>query len=134
MNLIWHIAKKDLRRMALPVGCWLVFLFAGTFWFRISSPPGDGDLGTGVAGWTRLLNIWAMLLYGTRYAIGFILAGALVLEDPVFGTTQFWPTRPIANARLFGAKILSAVILFVLAPLAVLVPVWLGSGFTAQDL
>lgn len=120
--------------MALPVAGWLAFMVATTIWFQLSHPTSEGGLVAEVDVWTRLMGIWTRLIIGANLVAVYLLVGALVLEDALAGTTEFWKTRPITNARLFAAKLLTAFVLFVLAPLAVLVPLWLAAGFGVRDL
>ncbi len=134
MNLVWHIAKKDLRRMALPVAGWCAFIAATTIGFRLIHPPSGDALMAEVEVWTRLMGIWTQLIVGVKIVITYLLAGALVLEDALPGTAGFWQTRPIAGARLLAAKLLASLLLFVIAPLVVLTPLWLANGFSVSEI
>ncbi len=128
MNLIWHIVKKDLRRMAAPVGVWLVLIAASAVWFRLAAPRLIGHVGVDVSTWIELLRIWTLLLTAAQWIFAVILIGALLLEDPIAPTNAFWATRPIANCRLLAAKVIATLIAFVALPAGVLVPVWLSIG------
>jgi hypothetical protein len=134
VRLAWHIAKKDLRRMALPVGVWLALILVPTIAFCVVSPAVEGNATSSIDTWSRVSWIWVRLLEGVQVFLAYLLAGTLVLEDPLVGTTSFWTTRPIGNARLLGAKIIAAFLLFVVAPIVLLTPVWLASGFALNDL
>jgi hypothetical protein len=129
VSLIWHIVKKDFRRMAWPVAFWLAFIVTTAVWFAAGAPLGpvtqrwEADAWAATAGWLTLLATIIRLL------LGYIVAGAIVLEDPLIGTTGFWQTRPVSNGRLFAAKIAAVFLLGVIAPAVVLVPVWFGAGF-----
>lgn len=125
MRLAWHIARKDIRRMAAPVAGWLTFIVVTTVWFRLAGGGlRSGDL--------TILITWTRLLVALQLVMGYLLAGAAVLEDPLAGTAGFWSTRPISNRRLFGAKMIGVGLLFVLAPAIALIPVWLLCGFPAH--
>ena len=127
MNLVWHIAKKDLRRMAWPVVLWVGFIVGSTVLFRFAS---TGErVGPAEAGaWVETMRIWVRLEVVGGLLVGYLLTGALVLEDELIGTTGFWLTRPIAGGRLLKAKVVTASLLFVVAPTVALVPVWLSCG------
>ena len=127
MKLVWHIAKKDLRRMAWPVVLWVGFIVGSTVLFRFAS---SGErVGPGEAGaWVETMRIWVRLEVVGGLFVGYLLTGALVLEDELIGTTGFWLTRPIAGGRLLKAKVAAASLLFIAAPTLALVPVWLGCG------
>ncbi len=112
--------------MVLPVAAWLAFIVVTTAGFR---------LGSGMAGSEddlSLLTTWTMLLAGLQSVVGYLLVGATVLEDPLVGTGGFWMTRPVANARLLLGKLLAALLLFVVAPVLVLLPVWWLCRFPAD--
>ncbi|HVS52532.1 MAG TPA: hypothetical protein VHD62_09265 [Opitutaceae bacterium] len=134
MKLIWHIAKKDLRRMALPAGLWVAFIVGSAIWFRTASAGTGIQSGEAMVGWLPMMRIWAQLFTIAQFIIGYLLAGALVLEDPVIGTDTFWLTRPIANARLLVAKLLAVALLFVVAPAVGLALVRLACGFSPGEI
>jgi hypothetical protein len=133
MSLVWHMAKKDLRRMALPVAFWLGFIVLTTGLFAGYSLDARGHAASSIDAGLRLMTVWARLIVAGQLFIGYLLAGSLVLEDPLIGTETFWKTRPIANARLLAAKAAASVLLFVIAPVAALAPVWLASGFGFKE-
>lgn len=126
MRLAWHIARKDIGRLAVPVAAWLAFIVVTTVGFRL----GSGLAGAGDD--ISLVTTWTVLLAGLQSVVGYLLAGAMVLEDPLVGTSGFWMTRPVANARLFLGKLLAAVLLFVVAPALALLPVWWLCRFPAD--
>jgi hypothetical protein len=134
MSLAWHVAKKDLRRLALPVAVWVALIVLPTLAFRLASPPIEPHMVTGLDVWRKSLGIWIQLLLGIEFIIGYVLAGSLVLEDPLVDSNAFWPTRPIAKRTLLAAKLLAAAVLFLVAPILALTPLWLGSGFGGRDL
>lgn len=126
MSLTWHIAKKDIRRMGLPIGGWLVFIVVSAAGFRLAA----GGLGSN----PTMLTTWTGLIVTLQFVMGYLLAGALVLEEPIVGTTGFWKTRPIPPMRLLLAKAIALALLFVLAPAIALAPAWLWCGFSAGEL
>jgi hypothetical protein len=129
VRLIWHIAKKDIRRMTWPVTAWLAFIVIAAAWFAVGAPLGpvtqrwEADAWTATVRWLTLLAtiIWLLL--------GYLIAAGTVLEDSLIGTAGFWQTRPVSNSQLFVAKTTAVLVLCVIAPALVLLPVWIGVGF-----
>lgn len=130
MNAVWLMVRKDLRRLAAPVACWLAFQAGGLVWF--AQAPGflPDDPNT----WRFGLGLWVELSAWVQFLFGALLTGVLVLEDPVRGSDVFWRTRPISGARLLAAKATAAGLLLVLAPVLVLGVVWAGLGFERGEL
>jgi len=140
MRLTWHIIKKDLRRMALPVGLWVLFIVATGWWMgHVRVPEGATGIESEHSGfhppdrWLNGLASFAHLSFLLQQVGAVLLTGFLVLEDAPAGTRVFWPTRPIAGARLLAAKLIAALLLFAVAPVAGLTAVWIGDGFTGQE-
>jgi len=131
VKLVWHIARKDLRRFALPAAVWAVLIVAPTIALMVIEPGIGPHPPSSLDGWGRVMGIWLQILQGIQAVIALALAAALVLEDSVVETTAFWPTRPISGARLLGGKLLAAALLFCAAPVLALLPVWLAIGFDA---
>ena len=134
MNLVWHIAKKDLRRMAAPVAVWLALILAGAIWFRTAEPSLVGHVASEIDEWGALVTIWSVLLTVAELMLAIVLTGALMLEDRVASPNAFWPTRPIGGGRLLAAKLLASFLCFIVAPVVVLTPVWLSVGCTFVDI
>ena len=126
MNGLGHIVRKDLRRYRLPAGLWLAFSALATSWFGLA----PWVMGEAAADALGLLKNWSYMTQAMSTVIGYLLAGALVIEDPAGETSAFWRTRPISRGRMFGAKLVSCGILFVAAPVLALVVVWLAFGFS----
>lgn len=133
MNLVWHIIKKDLRRMWISVGFWLFIIAASTIGLSAASIPADSTRADLAAAWINQLGLFAILLAILQYAFTAILVAYLVQEDAPVGTSAFWATRPISGRRLLLAKVGAALLLFVVAPMLVLLPVWLANGFTLSE-
>ncbi len=129
MNLVWHIVRKDFRRLWLPLALWLLLVLGHVsllfFW--------DGPMGTNpdaLTGKRYFVNTCG----GIVMAVGFILAAWLVMEDNLASSTAFWRTRPLGGLRLLAAKSLGALLMFSVLPVLVLVPVWLACGFSVRQL
>ena len=128
MSLIWHIVRKDFRRLRWPLALWLLL------------PLGQMVLVTS-ASRTALnqvsfegMGTWSMTWIGLTWSVGLILAAWLVMEDGLVSTQAFWRTRPVHGARLLAAKMLGAVLLFSVLPVLVMIPLWLWFGFSTREL
>lgn len=117
MKGIWPIMEKDIRRLAWPWLGWLTVFVA-------VSVVAHGLRGGVLTG----LSLALAGLVWTQLALGFVLAGAIVLEDPVAAPTAFWLTRPIARGRMLAAKVSTAFLLLIAMPMLVTAPVWLWNG------
>lgn len=116
MNLVWHIIRKDLRRLAWAYGAWAV---AGTYLVIY-----------------RNLNIVQRSLWDnvgivaliTFLALGIALIAAVIQEDGLCGANEFWRTRPIAAGRLLAAKLALLLVSFALVPMAFALALRPGQG------
>ena len=133
MKLTWHLVKKDLQRMALPVAAWVAFTVAAAAWFAGQKLPAAVARAGDFSSWVIGIGGLAMVVAGMEMVTGVLLAAFLVLEDGLVGTTAQWQTRPISGGRMLGAKLLAALLLLVIAPAVALVPVWAAWGFSAED-
>lgn len=129
MSPTWHIVRKDTRRLALPVAVWLAFQAGALAWFE----QAPGFLASDVSTWLYGYGLWIEQIVIVQGLFGFVLVGVLMLEDPARGSDVFWRTRPISGARLLAAKGLAAGLMFVVAPVVVLLPLWLALGFSAGE-
>ena len=92
MRLLWHIFKKDARRL-----WWLVAVTLGLLaWvahldrWRADPVPSSGEA------WLNVL-----LPFAWSYLISL-----LILQDPLVGDREFWPTLPCRRPVMLGAKAL----------------------------
>ena len=128
MNLVWHIIKKDLTRLRLPLLLWTGLLLGQMILCeRLFAADNALD-------WYNKQGALIGLLLFLSVGIGYILVAMLVLEDTLVGTEMFWVTRPISGGRLLAAKLLGAVSFFMIWPVLVGLPWWLWSGLGASDL
>lgn len=127
MNLIAHIVRKDLRRLAVPLGAWLAFIIgkaAALVAYAGGDLPWPGEwLGTALA--------YANWL---EAAVGMVLATWLVFEDSPCDPKTFWMTRPLSGRRLLAAKLVGAALTLVVLPVLLLLPVWLAAGFGPREI
>jgi hypothetical protein len=94
--MIWHILKKDLNRLAVPIGIALVLLGALTTL--------DARRFDYYASWTEtLLNLILPLAWAVLIALAVHL-------EPLTLDTAFWVTRPYRRSTLFAAKLLFAIV------------------------
>jgi hypothetical protein len=102
MRAIWHIAAKDVRRVAWWWLGWWALLAVMQLWIRVQGLP--------LAGTALFALVWAV------WVLGFFVAGLLMLEDPVPSDAAFWRTRPISRVHLLTAKLALAVMLLGVMP------------------
>lgn len=116
MKLIWHIIRKDLRRLAWVYGAWAV---AGTYllFYR----------GLNIIQRSIWDNVGIVALF-TFLALGIALVAAIVQEDGLCGANEFWRTRPIAAGRLMTAKLGLVLISFAIIPMALALALRPGQG------
>lgn len=134
MTLVWHIVRKDLRRMAVPVVVWLGAVLAATLWLRTRGvEPGAADLGV-LTNWIRSVGAFTNFVAWVACGGAVVLAGQWVLEDRVTGSDSFWPSRPISGRRLLAAKVLGAFSTLVVIPALLLLVVLAAFGFSVGEL
>lgn len=123
MNLVWHITKKDLRRLTGPLAG-LVLVELITICIGLALRSGNGvDFE-----WFTRMELYLNLARGAEALMTFILVGLLVHEDALVGMQVFWRTRPISNGLLLRSKLLTGALIFGVLPILVAVPWWLVCG------
>jgi hypothetical protein len=128
MRLTWHIVWKDVMRLRLALALWAVaFLWEYALGVRLlcGSAP-DFSL-------FERLRLYDFVAFGLQGVIGYVLIAALIHEDPLVGSTAFWPTRPISALRLLGAKLIGCLIIFWVFPVLLALPWWVYCGYRAHD-
>ena len=121
MNLTWHIAKKDLRRLRWPlVLLGAVVLLQYVMWLMARA---DGDQYRPVA----------VALWGMHLLVAWLLVPQFVQEDGLVGLAG-WRVRPISGARLLAAKALGIFLGLCLWPSVLTLPWWLEFGFGAGEI
>lgn len=103
MNLIWHIARRDLARIRSSLIAFaVVSVLCAAVLSRIIDPEASRpDL---------LMVLNGGLLFVTTF-LGYHTYVELSLSDPLCDSTAFWVTRPIAGARLLAAKIVGGLVI-----------------------
>ena len=133
MRLVWHIVVKDARRFALMLLVWLITMTGPTI-LGLSTPSPEGHIATSINMTLGALKMAVRFMEFAMMLLGYLLAGSLVLEDSLAGSTEFWKTRPLSGGRLLAAKVLGAVCLLIVAPLIVLAVIWCANGFAWTDI
>lgn len=129
MRLTWHMVWKDLTRLRLMLALWLaVFLLEYALGIRLLCGSAQ-DLYP-----FERMRLLDMAVFALRGVIGYLLVAALILEDPLVGSTAFWATRPISRRRLLGAKLLACLCVFWALPVLVTLPWWAFCGYGVHDL
>lgn len=126
MNLSWHIIKKDLRRLWLPLGFWGLSV--------ITSVIGDAarlSLDTNSLWGSTLTSLGGLSTF-VGWVLVVVLAAMVVLNDPLKNATAFWMTRPISPYRLLVAKAWSLGLLIFL-PVATQLAVQAGYGANSRE-
>jgi len=123
------MARKDLRRLALPVALWCALGIARAVLPGVVVGKGPMEMST----FTLMAGLLTLLLT-MEVCLECVLVAALAHEDNVTGTVAWWMTRPVSGARLLGAKLLSGMLLFVIGPTIILSVLWIAAGFSLQEL
>lgn len=129
MNLTWHIVKKDLRALKWPLVLWITVIIA-KLGVGVTLLNADGTEGMM---WFAQMDSVAKML-GAFEFISFVLTAAIIQQDLLVGTTAFWMTRPISGARLLRAKLLGIGLVFLVAPVLVTLPWWLGCRYGLSEI
>ncbi len=116
MSLVWHIIRKDLRRLASTFVGWAVAGIYLIFYRELN-----------IVQRSIWDNIGIVALF-TFLALAIALIAAIVQEDGLCGANEFWRTRPIAAVRLLAAKLTLIFSAFVVIPLAFALTLRPGHG------
>ncbi len=129
MNLTWHIVKKDLRALKWPLGLWVLLIIA-KLGVGVALLNADGTEGLE---WFTKMDALAKVLSAFEF-VSFVLTAAIIQQDLMVGTTAFWMTRPISGARLLRAKLTGIGLVFIVAPVLVTLPWWLGCNYGISEI
>lgn len=116
MNLVWHIIRKDLRRLASTYAGWAIAGIYLIFYRELNIVQRSI--------WDNI-GIVALI---TFFALTIALTAAVVQEDGLCGANEFWRTRPIAAGRLLAAKLILVLGSFMVIPLAFTLALRPGDG------
>jgi hypothetical protein len=129
MKLTWHIVKKDLRRLWMPLALWALLVVAqvavgmSLLWSDASADPV----------WFDRMADYSRVLLGLDLLFAYVMIAALIHEDSLVGARVFWRTRPLAGGRLLGAKLLAAALMFGVLPVLIWLPWWLACHYGWRD-
>jgi len=129
MNLTWHIVKKDLRALKWPLLLWIALIVA-KLGVGVVLLNADGTEGLD---WFNKMSGLAQVLSAIEF-VSFVLTAAIIQQDLLVGTTAFWMTRPISGARLLRAKLICIGLVFIVAPVLVTLPWWLGCHYGISEI
>ncbi len=111
MNIIMHIFKKDIRRLRLLTGLWILLLMA-----QLALLVSTFDATSGSMAWEGLFSVLGVLIPRLQMLVAFVLVPMIIQGEPLVGTTAYWLTRPIAARQLLVAKAISCLGLLVVLP------------------
>lgn len=112
MNLLLHIFKTDVRRVAPSLLAWTVLTIAATV-LEGYAPRAEA---AGTLPAPGLLILVGAMLWLARMLTAVVLIVSIVQGHALAGTTAFWLTRPVPRATLFAAKLLLVALTVVLVP------------------
>lgn len=98
MNLTWHLARKDIRRLSPILTLWgfVVVIGATLDTLQLAELP---------PAWQPFpLEVLSFLTSFIAWILTVVLAAQTILEDSLTTSTAFWLTRPISGLRLLAAK------------------------------
>lgn len=120
--------------MGPTAAVWLALVVAVALIVRLAALPNEVALGGDVQSWMNSMRLLQGCLAGASGVLAVLLVAQLVQEDGLIGEDAMWLTRPIRPGRLLVAKLMGAAVMLIAAPLAVMGPIWLASGFSVAEL
>ncbi|HEY4246957.1 MAG TPA: hypothetical protein VGM64_08885 [Lacunisphaera sp.] len=124
MNLTWHIVKKDIFGLRIPLVFWTLVMLGQVVIGERLFHEGNYD-----PAWFNRQGMLFLVLSVMDGLVCYFLVAALIKEDSPVGSRLFWVTHPISGTRLLRAKLIGIGIAFLLWPVLVLIPWWLANGF-----
>ncbi|MEI6668162.1 MAG: hypothetical protein WCP29_08395 [Acidobacteriota bacterium] len=123
-GLVVHLMWVDIKAHRALLAVWAIVLLVQTALFV----QGPGDSGRFVSSVSYDIGIAIV-----RFGWTIVVTALLIQSDSLLGTTAFWRTRPIPRAALLTAKLLSASLWFVAAPVVVVGAMLLRLGMRPFD-
>jgi hypothetical protein len=111
MSALWHILRKDLRRLRWPLIAWVVVAIGRLIVATTGAAAAFGDVGVQLA-----MGNLSVLVAVIDLLMLALLVSWLVHDEPLVGVDAFWLTRPIDPQRLMAAKLVFAAVFLVGAP------------------
>jgi hypothetical protein len=113
MSEVWHILRKDLRRLRWPLVAWVLIVIARLIVATTGAAAAFGNIGLQLA-----VENLSVLVTAIDLLMVALLVSWLVHDEPLVGVDAFWLTRPIDPLRLMAAKLVFAAVFLVAAPVA----------------
>lgn len=120
--------------MGPTAAVWLALVAAVALIVRLAAIPNEVALGGDVQSWMNSMRLLQGCLAGASAVLAVLIVAQLVQEDGLIGEEAMWLTRPIGPGRMLVAKLLGAAVMLIVAPVAVMGPIWLASGFSVAEL
>lgn len=132
MKLIWQIVRKDIRRLRVPLGLWLLWMVLRMFFFAAIS----GLFGPARWYWMDLIQqpLVVMLRATIDPLVAYLVVGSMVFADSLVERDAFWITRPISGGQLLLAKLFGVGLTCVLLPVLSSLPWWLACGLGLREI
>jgi ABC-type transport system involved in multi-copper enzyme maturation permease subunit len=127
MNIVYHILRKDLRRVRVPLAVWLVLVALSFALIGSAIKPRDSE----VQAFFLMLSYLVPLL---QTVMLIVIIPLVIQEEPLAGTTAFWLTRPISRGTLLASKMIFILLVLVLPPFAAEMIVLGANGASAHYL
>lgn len=127
MNLITHLFKKDVRRLRVLLGLWLLLVVFQAVLIGTAPGASAGDMALQIVFYLVTL-LFPFLQLGALV----VIIPLLVQDEPLVGTTAFWFTRPIARKDLLASKSAFMLALLVLPPLLAELIMLICNGVTPR--
>lgn len=128
MSIVVHLVRKDWARVRSSLIAWYALIAgkAWCVWQLMRATDVETDL--------EPLGSLVGTLNGIEAVAGALIALRMAFDDKPWSATAFAATRPISRGELLRAKVMGAVLFFLVGPLVLLAPVWLAAGFSASGL
>ncbi len=127
MNLVMHLFKKDVRRLRVLLGLWLLLVVLQAVLIGTAPGASAGDMALQI-----VFYLAAMLFPLLQLGALVVIIPLLVQDEPLVGTTAFWFTRPIARQDLLASKGAFMLALLVLPPLLAELAMLICNGVTPR--
>lgn len=130
-RLVRHVMWVDVLAQHGMLVAWGVMLLAQAALIVVGpaavhpTPLGSLSLDRGIS-----LDFGILVI---RFCWTVLVAALLIQSDCLVGTTAFWMTRPVPRQVLFAAKLLSAILWFVVVPIVVMAGALLWAGMGPLD-
>ena len=126
MKIVWHIFKKDLRRLGLPLSLWGIVIVAQYVVWHLDR---DADWHRNGRSLSPESILWLLHLLA-----GWLIVPLLIHDDPLIGDLAGWRVRPISGGRLLAAKLFGMAMMLWLWPSVLTIPWCAELGFGPAEI